>query len=126
MKSENGMSLIEVVVSMFMITVLFIFYAAALNTVALTKKNTFENIAYHIANKQMEALRGTPYASLPASGTISDALLAQIPSGSGNFTVGNYSGYSGMKEIIVTVSWNDQTARQVVLRSLAGSGGLNP
>ena len=126
LKSQNGMSLIEVIISMFMIAALLVFYTSALNLVALSKKTRKENIAYHIANKQMEDLRNTAFASLPASGTISDSMLSQIPSGSGGYTVSSYAGFSGMKEMVVTVSWNDGISRQVILKSLAGNGGLNP
>ncbi len=120
------MTLIEVVISMFMLTTMVVFYAAALNTLAITKKQTYENTAYHVANKQMESLRNTSYASLSSSGTISDALLSQIPSGAGSYTVSNYSGYTGVKEIVVTVTWNDGQSKQVVLKTLTQSGGLNP
>ncbi len=109
-----------------MLSVLLVFYISALNTVALTRKLRYENLAYHAANKQMEVLRDTAYASLPASGTISDPMLAQIPSGAGSFTVSNYPGYGGMKELVVTVTWNVGVAKSVVLRTLAGSGGINP
>ena len=119
--------MIEVVIAMFILVALLGFYAAALNLVALSRKQRSENLAYHVANKQMESLRATPYASLPASGSISDPLLNQIPSGAGNFVVTNdYSGYAGMKELIVTVTWNDGIPKSVVLKTLAGNGGINP
>jgi hypothetical protein len=105
---------------------LLAFYVSALNVVALTKKLRYENLAYHVANKQMESLRNIAVASLPSSGTISDSLLSQIPSGAGNFTVANYPGFGGTKEIVVTVTWNDGISKQVVVRSVAGSGGINP
>ncbi len=132
MKSRNGkkfqlgVSLIEVIIAMFMISVLLVLYIAALNTVALTRKLRYENVAYHVANKQMETLRNTPYASLPGSGTFSDSLLDQIPSGSASYTIADYAGYGGIKEFVVTVSWNDGISKQVVLRTLAGTGGINP
>ena len=124
--SEDGLSLIEFAVSMFMIAVLLVLYASSLNTVLASKKLRMENVAYHVANKQMEDLRATAYASLPASGTITDPLLAQIPSGAGSFTVASYPGFTGMKQIIVTVTWNDGKAKQVVLKTLSGNGGINP
>ena len=97
-----------------------------MNTVAQTKKLKYENLAYHTASKKMEELRATPLISLPASGTISDPMLSQIPSGSGNFSATDYAPYSGMKEVTVTVFWNDGKAKQLVLKTLAGSGGINP
>ncbi|MBI4049544.1 MAG: type II secretion system protein [Candidatus Doudnabacteria bacterium] len=123
---QKGISLIEVIVSMGIILVLFILYIAAQNTVVQSRKLRYENLAYHVANKQMEELRGTSFATLPLSGTISDSMLSQIPSGSGNFSVTDYSGFSGLKELVVTVSWNDGVSKQIQLKTVAGSGGINP
>lgn len=114
------------IVSMFMLTVILAFYASALNAVALSRKARNEDLAYHIGSKQMETLRATSFASLPGSGSIADSMLSQIPSGSGSFTVADYPSYTGVKELVVTVNWNDGQARSVVLRTLAGSGGINP
>src|SRR5690242_15187277 len=100
-KHQAGMSLMEVIVTMFMLSVMLAFYIAALNTLAITKKTTYEDLAYHAANKQMETLRNTPFASLPSSGPFTDPQLSQIPSGSGSFEINSYTGYSGMKEIWV-------------------------
>ena len=111
---------------MFLLTVLVVFYAAALNTVAHSRKMRYENLAYHIANKQMEVLRTTTFDSLPPSNSFADALLSQLPSSSANFTVTDHATYTGVKELVVTVGWNDGIARTVVLRTLAGSGGINP
>ncbi len=123
---ESGLSLIEVLVSMMFLGCIFVLYSAALNTVVLAKKLRYEDLAYHVANKQMEELRATDLGSLPSSGVISDSMLSSIPSGAGTYTVTNYIAYSGMKEIIVTVTWNDGASHQVRIQTLAGSGGINP
>ncbi len=124
--SQGGFSLIEVIISMFILFVLFDLLIMEINLLKISQKQRYENIAYHIANQQMENLRATPFASLPSSGNISNAQLLQIPSGAGNYTVNDYSGYSGMKELVVTVIWNDTISKSVVIKTLAGSGGINP
>ena len=123
---QKGTSLLEMIIIIFLVSVLFNLIFMEVNALIISKKQRYENLAYHVANKQMETLRATSFASLPSSGTISDSLLSQIPSSSGNFTVADYSGYAGLKQVIVTVSWNDGASKSVVLRTLAGSGGLNP
>ena len=123
---HEGFSLIEVILSMFMVVVLFLLYVSALNLVALLKKVKMEDIAYHIANKQLETLRETPFASLPASGTITDTDLSTIPQGSGSYTVAAYAPLNKMKEITVTVNWNDGSSKNITIKSLAGTGGINP
>ncbi len=124
--STSGMSLIEVVISMFVLVTLLAFYTSALSTVAGSRKQRYEDLAYHVANKEMEDLRALPYANLPPAGVISDSMLAQIPSGAGAFTVTDYPGFSGIKEIVVTVTWTDGIAKSVVVKTLAGTGGINP
>ncbi len=124
--SQAGLSLVEVIVSMLMIAVILVLYASALSMVNASRKLRYENLAYHIANTQMETLRQVPYSSLSGSGTISDALLSQIPSGSGSYDVASYPGYTGLKEITVTVTWNDGLSKQVQLKTISGNGGLNP
>ncbi|OGE74333.1 MAG: hypothetical protein A3I07_02685 [Candidatus Doudnabacteria bacterium RIFCSPLOWO2_02_FULL_42_9] len=123
---QKGTSLVEVILVMFVLFVLVIFYASALNTVALTRKLRYENLAYHVANKQMETLRNTTFDTLPAGGVVVDPMLAQIPSGSGDFTVVDYPGFAGIKEITITVNWNDGVNKQIILRTLAGLEGINP
>ena len=123
---QSGISLMEVIISMVMIAVLFILYTSAMNTVAHTRKLRYENLAYHVANKKMEELRNTAVASLPSSGSISDSMLTSIPSGEGSFTVADYAGFSGLKEIVVTVTWNDGVSKQFQIKTLAGDGGINP
>ena len=123
---QEGSSLIEVIVSLFMEAVLLIVYASALQVTTITKKLRYETLAYHVANKQMETLRAIDFDSLPASGAIADSMLSLIPSGAGSFTVIDSGSFSGLKELAVTVTWNDGVAKQVDVYTLAGSGGINP
>jgi len=125
-EKESGFSIIEVIVALCLVLVVFALCIIEFGALQTSQKQRYEDVAYQVANKQMEALRATAFASLPASGTISDTSLSQIPSGAGSFTAASYSGYSGMKEIVVTVTWNDGSSKSVVLRTLAQSGGINP
>lgn len=118
--------MIEVLIVFFLIASFLVLYAAAMNTLYLTKKLRNENYAYHIANKKMEELRELTIAALPPSGTIDDTMLANLPSGSGSFTVVNHGVFTGLKELTVTVSWNDGSPRQIQLVTVAGTGGINP
>ncbi len=125
-QSESGMTMIEVIISLGMIGALVVLYAAAFNVSVYTKTMRNQNIAYHLASKKIEELRNAPYASLPTSSSFSDPQLSNIPNSSGNITVANYSSYTGLKEIIVRVNWNDGKARNVSVRTLVGTGGINP
>ena len=123
---QQGFSLVEVIILIFIVAILFNLAIMEVQTLVISHRQQYEDIAYHIANKEMESLRATSFSSLPSSGSISDAQLNQIPSGSGSFTVTDYAGYSGLKKIVVTVIWNDGSSKSVVINTLAGKGGLNP
>ncbi|MBM3206293.1 MAG: prepilin-type N-terminal cleavage/methylation domain-containing protein [Candidatus Staskawiczbacteria bacterium] len=123
---QSGFSLVEVLVGMFLILILFSLLIMEFGLLSISKNQKYENIAYHVANKQMEELRSTDFSSLPSSGVISDLLIDEIPSGSGSFTVNDYAEYEGLKEMVVTVNWNDGVAKSVVLRTLASGTGINP
>lgn len=122
---QRGSSLVEVLVVLFLVSILFELLFMEAQALAISHKQRYEDIAYHVANKEMETLRNTSVSTLPSSGTIPDAQLSQIPSGSGNFTVADYTGYSGLKQITITVTWNDGANKSVSLQTLVGTGGLN-
>ncbi len=123
--AEKGFSMVEVIIGLALISILFAVVILQVGTLDISRKQRYENIAYHVANKQMEDLRAISYSSLPASGTITDSLLTQIPSGEGSYTVTDYSGYSGMKQMVVTVTWNDGAVKSVVLRTLVTGQVIN-
>lgn len=120
------MSLIEVLVSLFIVGALIVLYAAAFNVTIMSRFMRSENLAYHIASKRMEELRNTDYAALPVTGTFSDPALASLQSGAGAYTRSDYSSYAGMQELVVTVTWFDGRSRSVSIRTLVGTGGINP
>ncbi|MBX4191383.1 MAG: prepilin-type N-terminal cleavage/methylation domain-containing protein [Candidatus Doudnabacteria bacterium] len=125
-KKQNGFSLIEVTITLLLVGVIFVLYASALNVVAVTRKLRYENIAYHIANKEIEILRNTSYEDLPSSGSISDTLLAGLPSGGGTYTIADHASMSNMKEVTVSVVWADPVSKEVRIKTLMGTGGINP
>jgi len=124
-KKQAGMSIVEVIVSILLIVILFSLLVMEYRVLLISKSQKYQNIAYHVANKEMEDLRSTVLSGLQASGTISDPLLSQLPSGDGNYTVDDSADYSGLKELTVTVTWNDGVSKSVVLKTLASSAGLN-
>ncbi len=124
---QRGSSLIEMIVVILIVLILFDLAILEAQSLILVRKQQYEDIAYHIANKEMESLRATSFDSLTnSSGSISDTQLNLIPSGSGTFTIADYSGYSDLKQLIVTVTWNDGSSKSVTLNTLALKGGLNP
>lgn len=106
-KIQSGFSLIEVIISLSILLVIFSLIILEVDALAISKKKRYEYIASQIAKNQMESLRATPFDNFPSSGTISDLMLSEIPSSSGSFTVLDYQNFYGLKELSVTVNWND-------------------
>ena len=134
-KNQAGLSLIEVLISMLLISVLFVLFQSALNSVILVRQTSKEDLAYHVASKEMEALRGVSYASLTNANSVTctsdpgdpiSQMLGQIQGSCVYSVTSDYGGMSGVKQITVTVSWTDRILKQVTVQTLAGSGGINP
>jgi prepilin-type N-terminal cleavage/methylation domain-containing protein len=102
---QKGFSVIEVVVSLFMLGVILLVYAAANNTLILNRIAKHQQLAYRIAANELESIRALPYASIPSSGPFSDTLMTNLPSGSGALATSVYD--SRTKQIVVTVTWRE-------------------
>lgn len=125
-KSQEGFSIIEILITLFIVVVMLMLYQTALDSVFLTKNSSDESIALRIANHEMESLREAGYANLPASGTFSDSLLSTIPSGTATMTISTYNAKT--KQADVTVTWQERntsdTHSVTVTTLITQTGGL--
>ncbi len=121
---QKGFSVIEVIIALFIFAVVLLIYSAATNTVVLNRTAKNKQLAFRIADTEMEKLRYTAYGSLPASGNISDSLLSSLPSGAESITVSNYN--TKAKRIDVNVTWQDpgNVSRTVTLTTIRTQGGI--
>ncbi len=122
---QKGFSIIEVVVSLFMLGVILLVYASANNTLVLNRIARHQQEAYRIAANKLESVRAVPYASIPSSGTFVDPLMANLPGSSGALAVSAYD--SRTKQVVVTVSWREPgtpTDKSAVVTTLITQGGL--
>ena len=123
-KKQNGFSLIEVPIALFIIGVMLLIYAAASNTAVLNRGARYEELANRIASSEMEDLKHSGYAGLPASGSFTHSLLSQLPNATATFTVADYN--SDTKQVDVNINWRDLggKARSVSLTTLVAKNGL--
>lgn len=124
-KSEQGFTLIEVIITMFLIIVTLMIYQVTSNAVALNKANRHKEVALRIADQKLQSLRTTAFDSIPASGAFSDSMLSTIPDGAGTITVSDINDQT--KDIIVTITWtNPQTTntQQLSLETYVTEGGI--
>lgn len=108
MKASRGFSLVEVVVSIFIIGVLLILLQAIFRSSTMVKTAKNQSVALSIAKNEIEALRAGGYATLPASGSFPDSLLSTIPVATTTLIVSPYNAKT--KLVTVNVLWQDSAS----------------
>lgn len=122
----RGFSLIEIVITVFIIVLMFSVAAVALISAKGTSDEALQNIALRIASTKLEALRAGGYDALPADGTFADAQLALLPSAEASTTASDYA--DEVKEVSVSIEWQEPSGpRSLSLTTLvAQTGGIQP
>lgn len=122
----RGFTLIEVVVSIFIIGIIFVASAMLLHGVQSSRVTRNEDLALKIAGNEIEMLRAGGYATLPPSGSpFTDSSLASLASSTATVTTADYDAKT--KRVAVTVSWveSDGATHAISLSTLvAAVGGL--
>lgn len=124
MVPSRGFSLIEVVVSIFVIGVSVVLSANLLHAVPLSRQAKNQDIALKVAVNKLEEIRAAGYENLPASGPFSDPLLTALVSGAGIVEISTYNART--EEVEVTVEWNQAGATSTITLStlVTEVGGL--
>ncbi|MFA5744632.1 MAG: prepilin-type N-terminal cleavage/methylation domain-containing protein [Candidatus Paceibacterota bacterium] len=127
MKSPNGFSLIEIIISIFIIGSMLILLQAIIHSDILVKNSKNQGVALAIARNELESLRAGGYTILPQSGSFSNDLLNTLPVGAtATFTISTYN--EKTKQVSVNVIWMEPgyTASSTVSLStlITDSGGL--
>ena len=122
--TARGFSLIEVIVTVFVIGLAFLLYQGAIQNVFVSRSAKDEEVALRVASDKLEELRKGGYANLPASGSFSDAQLADLSQGTGSLTIADFNAET--KQVEVTVSWNETSTggtHSVLLSTLMTQDG---
>src|SRR5574340_742736 len=104
-KNYGGFTIIEVLIALFIVGLTLIIFSVASNSVILNRETARRDIAHRIAASEMQDLRGTPYASLPPSGSFSSPLLPHLPEGQASRDVTDYN--PDTRQVTVTVTWRE-------------------
>lgn len=124
--NQRGLSIIEVVITLFIIGVTLLLYQTTSRTVVLNRFNRYKEIGLRIADAKVQGIRTVPFASIPSSGAFNDPLMSSIPGGSGTITVTDEN--QRLKRVEVTVSWQNpqqgSATQQVQLTTFVAQGGL--
>lgn len=126
MNPPRGFSFIEIIVSLFIMSVILILLQAVIQSGALARSAKGQGVALAIARNKLEVLRAGGYAALPPSGTFSDSLLSTLPQATTTLAVSTYNAQT--KQVVVSVIWQDQglTASSTVSLTtlITQTGGL--
>lgn len=123
--SRAGFTLIEVIVTIFLVGIIAATYGSMVLMVSLTRNAQREDIALRIASEKLGVLRAGGYDSLPVSGTFTDPQMSSLPNGAGSISVSDLNAES--KQVDVTVSWQDpgKATRSILMSTLIiETGGL--
>lgn len=127
MSAPRGFSLIEVTVSIFIMSVMLLMLQSIIRSNVLVQTSKNQSIALSIARNKIEGLRIGGYAALPASGSFSDSLVSTLPlAATTTLTVTTYNART--KLVSTSVLWRDRgsTSSSTVSLSilLTETGGL--
>lgn len=129
-KKSEGFGLIEILLSVVLIIAIVTALFASSGTFLIRRGSDLQSIASKIASKDIESLRDQSFSSLPAAGTytcvIVDTDLSNLGAGAcGDRTVSNYTGDANIKQITVTIRWQQSgKSKSLVMDTLIYTNGL--
>lgn len=112
-------------VALSIMSVAVAFATIIIGTIKVTRDSAYENIAFRIAESEIDELRAGGYATLPADGSFSSPGLMNLPQGSASTSVTALNAKT--KQVVAGVSWRgaDGSTRYTSLTTLiTESGGL--
>ncbi len=110
-KNKKGFTLIEVLVSLFLIAVGTGVFLKVWTAPQISKSASYKVVALKIASKQIENLRSSTTALSATSAPIIDSDLSLLPNASGTLTISTSSPGSSdgkLKNVSATVEWMDK------------------
>lgn len=128
-KLKSGFSLVEVLVFLFLVSVMATTLLASAGNYAKTRGVNSEGIAAKIASCDIEQLRNTNFSSL-SNGTVDvpspcNQDLSKLTQASAQRTITSYQSDPAIKQVIVSVDWTQSAiAQNVKLETLIGEYGL--
>src|SRR3990167_8935944 len=127
---QSGFSLIESLLVVVIIGSIVFLVASIPNSMMLIAKSKHASLAREIAVKQIEDKRTLDYSNLVDDNSpISDTRLNLLPQGAGTVVVADCdpqvcTNGEHIKQVTVTVSWQDNKPQTITLKNMIGEGGI--
>lgn len=129
---EKGVSLIESLLVVVIISVIVLLMANLPNAMGLIQKSRHLSLAREIAAKALEDKRSISWANLVNDTTsVSDPRVTLLPQGTGEVLIEDCeqqicTNSENIKHLKVSVSWQENSKDQkITLDTFIGEGGLN-
>lgn len=129
---EKGVSLIESLLMVVIISVIVLLMANLPNAMGLIQKSRHLSLAREIAAKALEDKRSVSYANLVNDTTVvSDPRITMLPQGAGEVLVEDCAqeictNLENIKHVKITINWRENNKDQSIsLDTFIGEGGLN-
>lgn len=104
MSTTRGFSLVEIVVSLFILGIMLLLLHAVIQSSALVKNSKNYGIALSIARDKIESVRAGGYAAVPQNGTFLNTLVSTLPrAATTTLAVSAYNAKT--KQVIISIIW---------------------
>lgn len=122
----TGFSLIEIVVSLFIVSVMFGVFQVAISTSQVNRVVKNQEMALRGATTELEKLRALGFAALPGSGSFSNTAIDGLPAGhQATRTITTINAKT--RQVVTIVSWKEPgrtTTSSIQLTTFITEGGL--
>lgn len=107
-QNAGGFSLVEIVLSMFVILAIVSILFTVAGTYNISRKSSLQGIAAEIADREIETLRNTSYSAIDlGTSSFADSNLSKLSGGTASQTVTAYQSSADIKQVSIHISWNE-------------------
>lgn len=131
MKSEKGVSLVEIILVVIAVAILALLVSALPQSISSIRKSGNISLAREIASKQLELLRKQPYSNLPNGvNNFTDISLSKLPNPTASFEIDDCPENictleENAKIVKISVNWMESGRTQnAELVTIISEGGL--
>lgn len=105
----GGFSLIEIVLSMFVILAIVSILFTVSATYTASRKSSLQGIAAEISARRMETHRNTAYNSIAIGSnlTFTDASTSKLPNSTASETITLYESSIDVKQVAILITWTE-------------------
>ncbi|GEM_PF-6197803 len=119
-----GFSLVEVLLSMFLILAIVSIFLASAATYRHSRITALQSLATNIASRDLENQKKLAFSAV-STNAITDSDSGKLPAYTGQRTVALYEANTKIKQVTDVITWVEKgVTRQIILETLISENGL--